>query len=139
MKKDLTNQIVWSDIATAYEKALVRNSFYDDLTKKLIAQLKGRKKILDLGCGAGYLIHELMKEDPSRTIVGVDANEYMLEIDRKNVIEGRFGAKKISEINSNYSQFRKPAQAMPVYIDLSAGMPAYFSGNTKEKNIKITQ
>lgn len=90
MKKDLTNQIVWSDIATAYEKAVVRTSFYDDLMKKLSQQLKGRKKILDLGCGVGYLINELMKEDPSRTIVGVDANEYMLEIARKNVIEERF-------------------------------------------------
>ncbi len=90
MKKDLTGQNVWSDIATAYEKAVVRTTFYNDLMKKLIIRLKGRKRILDLGCGVGYLINELMLEDPSRTIVGVDANEYMLEIAREKVIENRF-------------------------------------------------
>ncbi|HBC76812.1 MAG TPA: hypothetical protein DC017_18575 [Candidatus Wallbacteria bacterium] len=104
MKKDLTNQIVWSDIATAYEKAVVRTSFYDNLMKKLMTQLKGRKKILDLGCGVGYLINELMKEDPSRTIVGVDANEYMLEIARKNVIEDRF-SKKVTLIHGDAVTF----------------------------------
>ncbi len=90
MKRDLTNQIVWSDIATAYEKAVVRTSFYDELMKKLAGQLKGCKKILDLGCGVGYLINELMREDPERKITGVDANEYMLEIAREKVIESRF-------------------------------------------------
>lgn len=90
MKEDLTDQKIWSDIATAYEKAIVRTSFYHNMMMDMMAGLEGKKRILDLGCGVGYLINELMKEDPERIIVGVDANKYMLDIARDRVIEKRF-------------------------------------------------
>ncbi len=90
MKADLTKQKIWSDIATAYEKAIVRTTFYHEMMVDLKVQLKGRKNILDMGCGVGYLINELMKEDGSRTIVGIDANQYMLDIAGDVVIEERF-------------------------------------------------
>lgn|GEM_PF-6574293 len=105
MSKDLTQQKIWSDIATAYEKAVVRTSFYNELMQKLIINLKGKKRILDLGCGVGYLINELMKEDSQRQIVGVDANQYMLDIAKDVVVEKRF-AKNVTLIQADAASYQ---------------------------------
>ena len=90
MKVDLNDQKIWSDIAVAYEKAVIKTTFYQKMMKDLMDNLTGKKRILDLGCGVGYLVNELMKQDPERVIVGVDANKYMLDIARETVIEERF-------------------------------------------------
>jgi len=49
----------------------------------------------------------------------------------------KLGAQKIGKINHNYTEFQKPAPALPIYIDLSRGMPEYYSQNKKEKYKKI--
>ncbi len=44
-----------------------------------IYNLKSGSKVLDIGCGKGYLMHELKLLIPEITIVGIDSSEYALE------------------------------------------------------------
>ena len=51
------------------------------LAKRLIDhyQLGPKSKILDVGCGKGFLLHELKKLLPTATIAGVDISDYAIE------------------------------------------------------------
>lgn len=53
---------------------------------KLIAELQfeGREKILDLGCGDGFLTAELAKFVPDGFVLGIDASENMIETAKKD-------------------------------------------------------
>lgn len=83
----ITDQKVnWHDIARAYERVVVRNAIYEKLNEELLSKLEGFQKIVDLGCGIGYLMNKLL-EDPAREVVGVDFSEEMLEIAKNELLK----------------------------------------------------
>jgi len=51
------------------------------LAQRLIAHysLKPSSRILDVGCGKGYLLHDFLRADPSFEIAGIDVSRYALE------------------------------------------------------------
>src|SRR3989344_2960085 len=85
---DLREQKVWSDIARAYEKVIVRTSFYESMISDLSTHVRGNA-VVDLGCGIGYLMNMLL-EIPDRKTVGVDTNSYMLDIAKREIIRSEF-------------------------------------------------
>ena len=42
--------------------------------------LKGDEKILDVGCGAGYLLNSIKSEFPKTQLCGIDLTEKLLEV-----------------------------------------------------------
>ena len=44
-----------------------------------IYNLKSGSKVLDIGCGKGYLLHEMKLLIPDLDIVGIDSSDYGLE------------------------------------------------------------
>ncbi|MCE7505293.1 class I SAM-dependent methyltransferase [Polynucleobacter sp. IMCC30063] len=47
--------------------------------------LKSGSKVLDLGCGKGYLIFEMLKIEPGLEIVGIDNSEYAIENSKEEI------------------------------------------------------
>ena len=45
--------------------------------------LNNKSKILDVGCGKGYLLYEIKKIIPGAKIVGIDISKYALKIQKK--------------------------------------------------------
>ena len=42
-------------------------------------KLKGNSKILDIGCGKGYLLYDFLKILPNATVRGIDISKYAIE------------------------------------------------------------
>ncbi len=57
-----------------------RSGYWAPVAKNLIEtyNLKAGSKVLDLGCGKGYLLHELLLLEPKLKVVGADISEYAL-------------------------------------------------------------
>ncbi|NDA37262.1 MAG: methyltransferase domain-containing protein, partial [Acidimicrobiia bacterium] len=57
-----------------------RAGYWTPVAQKLIDtyKLKAGSKVLDLGCGKGFLLHELLTLEPKLQIVGTDISEYAL-------------------------------------------------------------
>jgi 3' terminal RNA ribose 2'-O-methyltransferase Hen1 len=72
------------DAARDSEEAVVeeRISLHDQRIGAVMSALRasGAKRVLDLGCGEGRLLSELVKEHAFREIVGVDVSARSLEI-----------------------------------------------------------
>ena len=47
--------------------------------------LSGSSDVLDLGCGKGFLLHELTQVNPGITVKGIDVSQYALEHAKKEV------------------------------------------------------
>jgi 2-polyprenyl-3-methyl-5-hydroxy-6-metoxy-1,4-benzoquinol methylase len=106
---------IWSDIARAYEKVVIRTSFYREFMSdvcsevlddvKLLCKKKPKKeiKILDVGCGVGSLIDELLSKEPELQITGIDSNEHMLTIAKKEVIKPGHSYKLIQADAESFS------------------------------------
>lgn len=96
--EDLTGQAVWSDIARAYEQVIVRTSFYREFMNEVCEEISSNVseirrhnpnkeiRIIDAGCGIGYLINELLSKNHRLNITGIDTNQYMLDIARQEII-----------------------------------------------------
>lgn len=55
--------------------------YWKEMAQNLIDEyeLKKGSKILDIGCGKGYLLHELLLIEPGLDILGFDLSEYAIE------------------------------------------------------------
>lgn len=82
---DHAQQKVWSDIARAYEKVIIRTSFYERMMQDILTYLDGHDFVVDMGCGVGYLIAKLL-EDPARSAIGIDTNPHMLDIAQHEIV-----------------------------------------------------
>ena len=57
-----------------------RPGYWKPVAQKLIEtyDLRSGSKVLDLGCGKGFLLHELLSLEPDLQVVGTDISEYGL-------------------------------------------------------------
>ena len=75
----------WREIAQAYEQVVIRSSAYQGMMADMLAQLGDAQRVIDLGCGPGYLLSRLL-EQADREVVGVELMAEMLELARESVI-----------------------------------------------------
>ncbi len=69
-------QNIWSEFAAYYDAFLLKTKVYQNLTRKMIETMSGCNKILDAGCGTGFIAAELAKQ--GKEVHGIDDNEAML-------------------------------------------------------------
>lgn len=57
-----------------------RPGYWTPVARQLIEtyELKSGSKVLDLGCGKGFLLHEMLKLEPGLQVVGTDISKYAL-------------------------------------------------------------
>ena len=81
-------------------------NYWKPLAKKLIKdyRLSKTSKVLDIGCGKGYLLYELKKMIPEITIVGIDISKYALKNSHPNIKKYLTikDARKSLSFNNNY-------------------------------------
>lgn len=78
----------WDSYAKHYHN-LTHLVSYKNLIKDFLEHTRkytksGSKRILDIGCGTGYLTFILSKRYPNSEVIGIDNNEIMLQKARKN-------------------------------------------------------
>lgn len=68
---------------------------WSSVAKKLISiyRLNSESKILDVGCGKGYLLYEIKKIIPGAKIVGIDISKYALKNSKKEIKNYLFKSK----------------------------------------------
>ena len=101
LKRMINNKIYCTKIAKKYSKQYWDGNrkfgyggyrYIDGYWKKTALRiiknysLKGNSKVLDIGCGKGFLIFEIKKLIPSINIVGIDNSQYAI-LNAKNEIK----------------------------------------------------
>ena len=58
-----------------------KEGYWDKVAKKLISyyDLKPGDKVLDIGCGKGFLLYDLKKNMPDLNVYGLDISEYAIK------------------------------------------------------------
>ena len=84
-------------------------NYWDKMAKNIIKKfkLKNNSKILDIGCGKGYLLQAIFKENPNIKIFGCDVSKYALKNSHKEVKKKLF-----------YHDIRKKTKFKKKYFDL---------------------
>lgn len=75
------------------------------VAKKLIKnyKLKNNMKVLDVGCGKGFLLHDLKQELPSLNVYGLDISKYALQKALPDVRKNcKLGSAEKLPFKSNY-------------------------------------
>ena len=80
---------------------------WEKVAKKLIKnyKLKNNSKILDVGCGKGYLLYELKKILPNIKIKGIDLSTYALKNSKKEISKFLFKKDIKKKLNYKSNQF----------------------------------
>ena len=73
---------------------------YEIVAKKLIEEynLKKDSKILDVGCGKGFLLYEFKNQLPDSEIIGFDISRYAIENSKEEIRSGLF----VHDAKDNY-------------------------------------
>ena len=76
---------------------------WTNLAKKIIKlyKLKNKSKILDIGCGKGFLLYELKKINPTFQVYGVDISKYAIKNSKPEI------KKNLKYSNSTNLPFKK--------------------------------
>jgi ubiquinone/menaquinone biosynthesis C-methylase UbiE len=67
--------------------------------------LKAGSKVLDMGCGKGYLLYEMLKIEPGLEIVGIDNSEYAIENSKEEVKSKLIKQSLIEKLNFEDKEF----------------------------------
>ncbi|MFH1181900.1 MAG: class I SAM-dependent methyltransferase [Candidatus Woesearchaeota archaeon] len=78
----------WDEIAVAYKEAIEQTSFYRQLSSEVVSEVKGCKRVIDLGCGTAAHLEKLLEANPGCEVVGVDSNLHMLAIAQQRLQQG---------------------------------------------------
>jgi len=91
------------DVARDAEEAVVEEqiSLHDQRIGSVMAALRasGAKRVLDLGCGEGRLLSELVKDHAFTEIVGVDVSARSLEIAARRLRVERMNERQTERLN----------------------------------------
>ena len=85
------------------------------IAKKLIKKYKlnNKSKILDVGCGKGFLVYELSKLLNSNNICGIDISQYAIKNSKKEIKEKL----KVFDVRKNFN-FKKKEFDLIISINL---------------------
>ncbi len=81
--------------------------YWKNTALKLIKsyKLKDHAKILDIGCGKGFLLYELIKINPTFKIIGIDISRYAINNAKKNNNIKYFVGKAENRLNFKKNYF----------------------------------
>lgn len=105
-------------------------NYWKPLAKKLINdyRLSKKSKVLDIGCGKGYLLYELKKMIPEITIVGIDISNYAIKNSHPYI--KKYLTKKDA---------RKPLCFKNKFFDLSISLGTFHNFKNYELEIAIQE
>lgn len=99
---------IWDFWANKYDKLWVQKYSLKPTREYILSQFNKEyqgQKVLDLGCGPGELIRELLDENPNLDILGVDFSKNMLDISKKNNPKVRYILMDVSDLNKIDEKF----------------------------------
>lgn len=79
---------LFNGIGQKYEDAYVKNPGLEEVIQLVLADLKPRSQVLDVGCGTGKPVASHVARD-GHDVYGIDVSQQMVDIARKQV-SGRF-------------------------------------------------
>ena len=80
---------------------------WKDVAQSLIDNysLKANSKVLDVGCGKGYLLYEMLKIQPQLDIYGFDISDYAIKNAKEEIKEKLFVSKAEDTLKFNNNEF----------------------------------
>jgi len=94
-----------SDIVPEYNSSffLVRNLFWDRIKYSIqLGRINDGKKILDVGCGIGYLLKHIRKKNKKCYIVGIDFN---ININKLSIPDCEFRVEDVTKLSFKDDSF----------------------------------
>jgi len=112
----------------------VRKYFIENFLSSLNKDILGLKptRILDLGCGEGFVIKNLKKAMPETKFTGVDISSEAIEVAKKEIPEGKFYNLDISNLGMQNSPL-EGSYDMVMCLEVLEHIPEY---DKAIKNIK---
>jgi 2-polyprenyl-3-methyl-5-hydroxy-6-metoxy-1,4-benzoquinol methylase len=88
-----SDQKLWDELSVTYSSSLLQSAktdswYHQQLIPRLIELLPSKGRILDFGCGDGYLAHVLTELDYS--VTGIDVSQKMIELAKKKYPDVHF-------------------------------------------------
>lgn len=113
---------IWDFWAKRYNRLWVQKYSLEPTRKYIKSQLDLDKdlKILDLGCGPGELIEDILKVNPKAKISGLDFSEGMLNVSKKQNPRVRHIHKDVADLHSLNQEFDIiiSSHSLPYWKDL---------------------
>ena len=75
--------------ANLYEKIAARflSPIYRNITEEVCKNINEKSNMLEIGCGTGKLLIEILKKMKVKNIIGLDISSAMIKISRKNLVK----------------------------------------------------
>lgn len=101
---------IWNEIANKYERLWVQKYSLAPTRKKIVELIREFKsndnfKLLDIGCGTGQLIGDLIKICPSAEYTGIDKSSAMIKMANGKNLPCTFLEQDAININFNANTF----------------------------------